>query len=105
MKSTRFIYNGKVANTNKRHLQGAWNRGCRERQYVHVCLDFFYFFFVGHAKTVFLVNNQQTQLLEADVLGQQSVRTDNDVNFARAQIADDLLLLGTDAEAIQAGYT
>ena len=25
--------NEKVTNTHKRHLQGAWNRGCRERQH------------------------------------------------------------------------
>ena len=47
-----------------------------------VVFDFFQAFFLLHAETLFLVDDEKTQMFEFDVFGEQRVRADNDVDCA-----------------------
>ena len=54
-----------------------------------------------HAEALLLVHDQQTQILELNILVQQPVRADDHVQLAAFQVLDGLLLLGRGFEARQ----
>ena len=67
------------------HVQGARNRCGGEGQQVHLGTQLFHALLVAHAKAVFLVDDHQTQLLEAHVVLQQAVGADHDIDVAAFQ--------------------
>ena len=74
---------GQFPHTGERQLQGARNGRRRQRQHMHVRLELLELFLVGHAKALFLVHNQQAQILEPDRLGQERMGTHDNVQIAR----------------------
>ena len=53
-----------------RHIQGARNRRRGQRQQIQFMAEFFEMFLLGDAKTVFLINDHQSQALILHILGQ-----------------------------------
>ena len=51
------------------------------------------------AESLFLVDDDQSQIAKRHILGNETVRTDNDVNFPASDTAQNFLLLGRRAEA------
>ena len=74
-----------IAQTFQRHAHGARNGGGREREHIHLSAHGLHGFFVAHAKTVFFINDEQTQVFELDRAGQQLVRAHHDVYRTFAQ--------------------
>src|ERR1700682_2614847 len=62
---------------------------------------FFQALFVGDAETLFFVDDQQTQIVELHVFGEQTMSADDDVDFAGFEAGEDLLLLRGRAEAAE----
>ena len=71
-----------VAHTEQRHLQGARNRSGGHRQHVDVLLELLEPLLLGHAEALLLVDDQQAEVLELHVLGEQPVGADGHVGGA-----------------------
>ena len=52
-----------IADTDHAHMKGSRNRCCRQCQYVNVFFQLLDFFFMGHTETLFLINDQKTEVL------------------------------------------
>ena len=71
-----------VAQTFEGHAHGAGNRGGRQREHIDLGPQAFHGLFVAHAKAVFLVDDEQAQVVEFRRFAQQFVRADHDVHRA-----------------------
>ena len=85
----RCLDDAQVAGSHQRELQGTWYGRCRHCQRVYVGLHLAQFLFGRHTELLFLVDNQQPQVLELDTLAYQLVRTYQYVNLAVCQIFQD----------------
>src|SRR6185503_7637424 len=57
-----------IAHTAERHVKRARNRGCRKRQHVDFLLEMFETLFVRDSETLFLVDNNETEIFKRYVL-------------------------------------
>ena len=73
-------------------MEGARNRRCGERQDVHLASHRLDALLVRDAEALLLVDDQQTEIGEADVLRQDSMGADQDVDAAVGDPLDDPLL-------------
>ncbi len=89
----RCLYHAHVARPHQRELQGARYRGGGHREGVHIGLHLSQFLLCGNAEFLFLVDNQQTEVVELHRLPYQLVRTDDDVCLARFQVGENLFRL------------
>ena len=64
--------------------------GGRQRQHVYLPGHLLELFLVGHAEALFLVNDQQPQVLEFHALLQQAVGADQKIHGPRFQVLEDL---------------
>ena len=95
----RLFEHGHVPYAGQRHVQGAgYGRG-GQRQHVYGLGQLFQVLLVRYAEALFLVHNQQAQVLELDVLLNDPVRADQDVDFPAPQLAQNNLLLRGRTEA------
>ena len=78
----RSLQVGDVANAQQAHVQGPRNRRGRERQHVDRRTEGLQPLLVLDPEPLLLVDDHQAQILEGDVLLQDSVRADQDVNPA-----------------------
>lgn len=62
------------------------DRRCRQREHIHVFAHFLERFLVPDAEPLFLVHDEQTEILELDLLVEQLVRADNQIDRARLQL-------------------
>ena len=69
-----------LADACHRHLQGARDRRSAHSKHIDVDPHAFKRFFVLDAKTLFLVDDDQAEILELNLLGQQAMGTDDDVD-------------------------
>ena len=63
----RFLQNAHIPDTHQTHVQGSWNRCRRQSQHIHIVLHLLDLFFMCHTKTLFFVNDQQSQIFEFDI--------------------------------------
>jgi hypothetical protein len=70
--------------TPERQLQRARDRRGGQRQHVHVRAQLLQPFLVADAEALFLVDDQQAEVLEPDALGQQRVGADDDIDLPSA---------------------
>ena len=73
---------GKIADALQAHGQRARDGRGGEREHVDLGAQVLQRLFLAHAEAVFLVDDHQAQVAELHVLGQQLVRTDDDVDLA-----------------------
>ena len=90
-----------VADAGQRHVQGARDGRGGEGKDIHLGAHLLEAFLVGHAKAVFLVDDDQAEVVESDVLLQDPVGADDDVHRAGFGRIDDLHLLLMGAETAQ----
>ena len=88
-----------VAHPGQRHVEGARNRGRGHGQHVHRRPQLLHPLLVGHAEPVLLVDDEEAEVLEGDVLGEQAVRPHDHVHRALPEALDHGLLLLGGAEA------
>ena len=67
-------------NTRNRHLQSSGNRRCRHRENIDIRTQSLERFLVFNAKTLFLINDDQTQVLESNGTAEQGVGTNHQVH-------------------------
>ena len=56
----RLLQDTHITNTDHTHMKGSRNRCCRQCQYIDVFFQLLDFFFVGHAETLLLINDQKS---------------------------------------------
>ena len=78
----RRLHERQVADAGERHLERARDRRGREREHVDVGAHLLDAFLVLHAEPLLFVDDEQPEVLELDVLGEQAVRPDDDVDLA-----------------------
>ncbi len=81
------------------HLERAGDRCGRQRQHVDVRLELLHLLLVLHTEPLLLVDDEQAEILERDVGGEQAVRADHAIDLTRAEILHDLLRLAGGEEA------
>ena len=82
----RRLYDTQVAGTDQRELQGAGNRRCRHRKGIDIRLHLTKFLFRGDTKFLFLVNDQQPQILEFHRFTYQFMGADNNIDLAVGKV-------------------
>ncbi len=91
----------KVADADEGHLEGSRDRAGAQGQDVHADRTGLDRLLVRHAEALLLVHDEESEVLEADVLRQQSVRADDDVDAAVFQAGQRLFGLGVVDEATE----
>ena len=89
---------GNVTDAGQRHVERARNWCGRERENIDFGPQLLEMFFVGHSKPLFLVNNDQPQVLELHIRGKQPVSPDDDIDLAECETRDYFVLLARRAE-------
>ena len=89
----RSLKNRHFTNTRNRHLQSSGNRRCRHRENINIRAQRLERFLVFNAKTLFLINDDQTQVLESNGTAEQRVGTNHQVHSSRGQAFLDFLCL------------
>ena len=87
-----------VADAHERHVQRSRNRCRAQRQHVDLPAHLLDALLVRDAEALLFVDHQQPEVLELNVPRQQAMRADDDVDLARAEVLDDLILFGLAAE-------
>ena len=90
-----------VADADEAHLEGARDRGGGEGEDVDVRLHLLHLLFVLHAEPLLLVDDEQAEVLEVDVGGEEAMGSDDAVDLARLDLGDDLLGLAGGEESGQ----
>ena len=90
-----------VAHVDQRHMQRARDRRGGERQHVYLGAQLLEALFMRDAEALLLVDDQQAQIGEGDIFGEQAMRADDDVDLAGGDVGQHLLLLFLGAEAAQ----
>ena len=88
-----FLQNTHITNACQRHMQCSGDRRCCQCENVHIFPQTFQFFLMCHPKTLFLVHNDQTQILELHIFGQDAMGTDDNIGKAFFQSVQTFLLL------------
>ena len=74
-------------------VQGPGDRCSRKAKDVHTALQLLHPFLLLHTKAVFLIDNEQGELLEGDIVGQEPMRPDDQINRPRRDVSNDAALL------------
>ena len=88
-----------VAQPGEAHLQGARDRRRREREHVDLQLQLAQQLLLLDAEALLLVDDEQAEVLGADVAREQPVGADQDVDLARLERREHRLHLGRLAQA------
>jgi len=79
-----------IADANQGHVEGTGDGGGREGEYVDVLLEGLEALFVTDAEALFFVDDQEAEVGELNVLGQDAVGADEDVDFTVFEVFEDL---------------
>ena len=90
---------GQVTQAGERHFQGPGYGGGGHRKDVYVRAQLLDHFLVGDAEALFLVDDEQPEILELDFASEQLVSSDHDVDRTVRQALCDSACLGGREEA------
>ncbi len=94
----RLLQNAHVPDPHQAHVQGPGNGGGCQGQHIHVLLQLLDLFLVAYPETLFLINDQQSQILKLHVRRKYPVCADDDVHPAFYQVCHRLPDLSRGAE-------
>ncbi|MBT9148866.1 MAG: hypothetical protein DDT28_00283 [Dehalococcoidia bacterium] len=95
------LHGAHVANPDERHMEGARDGSSTQREHIDFTSQLFQSFFVRHPEFLFLIYDDQPQILKYHVPLQQTVRPDADVHRAACQSRQHILLLPGRTKAAQ----
>ena len=87
-----FFKNTHVADSDQAHVQRSWDRRGSQRQYVNIFPKLFDLFFMCHAKTLFLINDQKSEIFKLYIFRQDTVCPDQDIDQTFLEICQRFLL-------------
>ena len=94
----RLFQNTHVTDTNETHMKSSGNRSCSQCQHIHIFFHLLDLFFMSDTETLFLINDQKSQILKFHIFGKNPVSTDHNVHLAFFDPLDGLFLLGRSTE-------
>ena len=97
----RLLQNTHVPDADQAHMERPRYRRRRQGKHIHVPLHLLDFFLMGHTEPLLLIDDQQSEILERDVLRQHAVGSDQNVHHSLANRLNGLLLLGICPETAQ----
>ena len=97
----RRLNNAYVPHARESHVQCTRNRRCGQGKHVHVVFEVFYAFLRLDAETLFLVENEKSQILEFDVLAQKPVSAANKLRLAAFRFFQNFFLLLRGTEPVE----
>ena len=100
----RLVDNGHIAYPAHCHVERTRNRGRRECQHIDSGEHLLEFLLVSHAETLLLVDYYKPEVLELDVVLNDTVRTYQDINAASLQPAEYLAVPPGSYAAKEARY-
>src|SRR5690606_26452668 len=71
-----------VAHAGDRKVERAGDRGCGESEHVDLASQFFESLLVGHTKALLFVNDQESELVEVDIPGKETMGANDNVDAA-----------------------
>ena len=77
---------GQIAQTGHGHVERARDWSCGEGKQIHLGAQLLQLLLLAHAKALFLVDDQQAEVLELHIRLQQLVGADHDVDLAVGQL-------------------
>ena len=89
----RFLYDRHISDTAHCHVKRPWYRGSRKCQHINTLESFLELFLMSNTKTLFLVYDNKTQVLELNVFLHKPVRAYDKVDSATVKLSYYLLLL------------
>ena len=90
----RCLYHGEVACAHDRELQGTRYRGCCHGECVHIHLQLAQFLFYRNAELLFLVDDEQSQVLEFHLFACELVGADDNIYLALLYLLKNFLCGG-----------
>ena len=90
-----------IPRTHHRELQGSWDGRGGQSQRIDVGFHLFQFLLHGHAEFLFLIDDEQAQILEFHIFSSESVRPNDDVDFAFFEFFQDFGLLFGRLETVE----
>ena len=91
----RLRQNAHIPDADHAHMKRTGDGRGREAHHIHRLLHLLDLFLVGHTETLFLIDDQQPQILELHIFRKKPVRSDGDVRRAPGQLCQGLpLFLG-----------
>ena len=93
-----FFQHTHVTDSDQTHMKRSGNRCCRKCQNINIFLQLFDLFFMLYSKTLFLINDQKSQIFKCHILTQYPVGSDDNINLSLFQIFDRFFLLCRCAE-------
>jgi len=97
----RCLDDAHVTHAHERQVERAWDGRGREREHVDLGLELLQALLVGHAETLLLIDHDEAEILEVDVLAEQTMGADDDVHRARFEPRQRVLLLTLGHETAQ----
>src|SRR5262249_29495246 len=85
---------GHVLRAHQRKVQGARNRRGGKCEHIHELEELFEFLFMKNTEPLFLINDDQAEVFEYEVPGNETVGANDDIHTALAQQLQHLLLFG-----------
>lgn len=92
---------GKVPDSIESEIQASRNRGRRKRQDIQIGPEPVHLFLIGNSEFMLLVNHHQSEILETDILSEESVRSYGAIQLPIAELSHDCLFLGRRCESGQ----
>ena len=89
----RLLQKAHIANPRKAHVKRSGDRGCGKRQHIHVFSECLQLFLMRHAEALLLIHDNQPQILELDILGENPMCPNQNFGIALFDILQALLLL------------
>ena len=89
----RLFQHTHVPDSDQAHMQSSRNRRRGQSQHVHVLFHLFNLFLMTDTKPLFLVNDQQTQILADHIFGKDTMCSDHDIHRSFFQTFDCRFLL------------
>ena len=97
----RGVDGGHVARAHQRHVERARDRRGGQSQHVHLAEELFELFLVGDAEALLLIDDDEAEVLELHVAGNQAVGADDEVHRAVGEAGDGVADFGGGAEAVE----
>ena len=97
----RGVDGGHVARAHQRHVERARDRRGGEGEHIDLAEEFLELLLVRHAEALLLVDDDEAEILEAHVAGDQAVGADDDVDRAVGEACDGVADFGRRAEAVE----
>ncbi len=89
----RFFQYAHIPNARHGHIEGAGDRGGRKGKHIDIIAEIFQLFLLCHTKTLFFVNDYQTQITKPHIFANEPMGANDQIHFTALEFFDHFFLL------------